>query len=105
MVINMTEKKWKEQAYALFFIERKSINDISNEINVSRQHISKYLKAYGSLYLREKERRKEENEEKRKKYKKKWRQKNYKINYDVDSDTLKREHFEAVAVLSYEKFY
>ena len=101
----MTEKKWREQAYVLFFIERKSINDISEENGVSRQHISKYLKTYGLSYFKEKERRKEENKEKRKEYKEKWRRKNYEINYDVDSDTLRREHFEAVTVLSYEKFY
>lgn len=103
MNMNMIKKEWKEQADVLFFTERKSITEISKELKVSRQHIAKHLQKC-KLYEKEKERRKAENRKKRKEYKKKWYHKKMSIDYAVDSDTLKREHFEAVNVLSYEKF-
>ena len=100
---NMIKKDWKEQAAVLFFTEKKSIIEIAKELKVSRQHIAKHLKKC-TLYEHEKARRKAENKEKRKEYKKKWYHKKMSIDYSVDADTLKREHFEAVNVLSYERF-
>ncbi|OUQ56344.1 hypothetical protein B5E58_10880 [Tyzzerella sp. An114] len=95
---------WREQAEALFFIDKKSIKEISVEIGVSRKSISKYLNSL-TTYNDERNYRKIINQKKRKEYKRNWDSENRANRYSViDKDTIKREHIMAVSILSREKY-
>lgn len=95
---------WKEQAAALFFDGKKNINQISDELHVSRQSVSGHLKTLPG-YEEEKEARKIANRARRREYK---REKNrqYREEYRsrVTAETMRREHDIAVMLLSHEKY-
>ncbi|MDD3415496.1 MAG: hypothetical protein PHY47_16050 [Lachnospiraceae bacterium] len=96
---------WKVRTKELFFESKLNINQISDEIGISRQSISGFLKTLPE-YQEEKESRKSDNQIKRKAYK---REKNreYREDYrsSVTADTMKREHDIAVMLLSHEKYH
>ena len=89
----------------LFFDEKKSINEIVEEIGVSRQSVSGYLKTVPG-YQQERVDRKALNAVKRKEYKKD-KNRQYREDYRsrVTSETIKREHDKAVMILSHEKYH
>ena len=93
---------WQEQAKALFFIEKKTIKEIHNEIGKSEKSIGTYLKTL-SKYAQEKERRKEENQKKRKAYKREWDRVNRRYCM-VNGESIKREHTIAAIILREEKY-
>lgn len=96
---------WKTTARKLFFDEKKSINEIVEEIGVSRQSVSGYLKTVPG-YQQERVDRKALNAVKRKEYKKD-KNRQYREDYRsrVTSETIKREHDIAVMILSHEKYH
>lgn len=96
---------WKTTARKLFFDEKKSINEIVEEIGVSRQSVSGYLKTVPG-YKQERVDRKVLNAVKRKEYKKD-KNRQYREDYRsrVTSETIKREHDIAVMILSHEKYH
>jgi len=96
---------WKTIARKLFFDEKKSINEIVEEIGVSRQSVSGYLKTVPG-YQQERVDRKALNAVKRKEYKKD-KNRQYREDYRsrVTSETIKREHDIAVMILSHEKYH
>ncbi len=95
---------WKQQAFELYYGKHMKISDISARTGVSRQHISKYLQGF-TLFKTEKEYRKKQNRIKRHEAKKQWdRQHRSRPDDEADKDCLRRQHEEAVRVLSYEKY-
>jgi len=96
---------WKTIARKLFFDEKKYINEIVEEIGVSRQSVSGYLKTVPG-YQQERVDRKALNAVKRKEYKKD-KNRQYREDYRsrVTSETIKREHDIAVMILSHEKYH
>ncbi len=95
---------WRDQAATLFFDEKKNINQISDEIHVSRQSVSSYLKTLPG-YEDEKEARKNANRVRRKEYKvEKNRQYREEYRSRVTAETMRREHDIAVMLLSHEKY-
>jgi transposase len=95
--------EWKNQAERLFFIYRKTIKEISKEINVSEKTISNYLKTFDS-YIEEKQNRKLVNKTKRKEYKKVWEKENRMMTNESDKIMLKNQHYTDVGILTFEKF-
>lgn len=96
---------WKTRAKALFLIEKLTINQISDVLEIHRNTVSKYLRSIPE-YEEEKEQRKFENHLKRAEYKRIWqKEKRNTISGRVDADTLKRDHEMAVAELSREKYH
>ena len=96
--------EWKGRAEALFFVEKKSIVDIENEIGVSRKSISAHLRPCPE-YEMERNRRKVANAANRTEHKRDWDRKNRPFSPGpVTQDTIRREHEMAVAILSREKY-
>ena len=97
-------KMWQERAKALFFVEKKSIKEISIMLFKSEKSIYDYLKKIPE-YKQEKEKRKKENKQKRKMYQKEWDRKNRSNRYScINGESLKREHDLAAIILSREKY-
>ena len=97
-------KSWKEQAKALFFIEKLKIGEISEITGISRKSVSKYIHSLKE-YQNEAERRSKDSVSKRKEYERRWDRKNRPNRYSVvDGDTIRREHDVAAAILSREKY-
>lgn len=97
-------ENWKEQAKALFFIEKLKIGEISEITGISRKSVSRYIHSL-SGYAEEAERRSKDSASKRKEYKRSWDRKNGPNRYSViDGDTIRREHDVAAAILSREKY-
>lgn len=95
---------WQEQAKALFFMEKKSIREISIMLLKSEKSIYRYLKKLPE-YKQEKEKRKKANSQKRKAYQKQWDRKNRVDRYaNISGESLKREHDLAAIILSREKY-
>ena len=95
---------WQEQAKALFFIEKKTIKEVSQDIYKSERSIRQYLKTLPQ-YKKEREKRKTENREKRKTYQRQWDGENRKNRYNrIDAESLRREHDLAAIILSKEKY-
>lgn len=91
---------WRLRTKALFFVDKKSIAEISRIIGVSRQSVSAYLKALAG-YEEERERRKKENAEKRAFYRKQWDRANRPERYSsITAETIRQEHETAVRILS-----
>ncbi|NDO47035.1 hypothetical protein [Clostridium sp. MD294] len=95
---------WQERAKALFFMEKKSIREISIMLLKSEKSIYRYLKKLPE-YKQEKEKRKKENRQKRKAYQKQWDRQNRVEGYtNINGESLKREHDLAAIILSREKY-
>ncbi len=95
---------WQEQAKALFFMEKKSIREISIMLLKSEKSIYRYLKKLPE-YKQEREKRKKANSQKRKAYQKQWDRKNRAERYtNISGESLKREHDLAAIILSREKY-
>ncbi len=95
---------WQEQAKALFFMEKKSIREISIMLLKSEKSIYRYLKKLPE-YKQEREKRKKANRQKRKAYQKQWDRKNRAERYtNISGESLKREHDLAAIILSREKY-
>jgi len=96
---------WKNQAETLFFIEKKQIKEISSLTNVSIRSISKHLNTLPH-YAKEVERRKATNQDRREYFRKnKRKNRASKSHLAITGESLRREHEQAVRVLSSEKFY
>lgn len=96
---------WKQESRRLYFIEQKSINEVSEAVQKSRKSVSGYLKTLHCFKM-EKERRKASNAKKRKDYQREWDRKNRNSNYmTITGDTLRREHELAIIELSRERYY
>ena len=93
---------WQEQAKALFFIEKKTIKEVSQDIYKSERSIRQYLKTLPQ-YKKEREKRKTENREKRKAYQRQWDRVNRRYCM-VNGESIKREHTIAAIILSKEKY-
>ena len=99
-----SDKMWQERAKALFFMEKKSIKEISKMIFKSEKTIQNYFKKLPE-YKQEKEKRKKENRQKRKAYQKQWDRQNKVERYtNINGESLKREHDLAAIILSREKY-
>lgn len=100
---NMTN--WKEQAKALFFIDKLKITEIAEKTGISRKSISKYIHSLPE-FEDEAAIRSKDSEVKRAEYKRNWDKKNRPNRYSViNADTLRREHDMAAAILSKEKYH
>lgn len=95
---------WQERAKALFFMEKKSIRQISIMLFKSEKSIYDYLKRLPE-YKQEKEKRKKANKQKRKEYQKQWDRENRADRYtSISGESLKREHDVAAMILSAERY-
>lgn len=83
----------------LYFVQGKTISDISKLINTSVSYISRVLKK-DSRYIQEKERRKEENFRKRREKQKELIYENRKSKIDVLYISMKSQHEQATKELS-----
>lgn len=101
------DNDWKEQAEALFFVDHLSIKEIAEIVKKNRRHVSEAIKASTTYnYQKEYAWRKEQSKEKRKEYQRDWDRKNRSPSMgEVTSETIRREHDLAAAVLSHEKYY
>ena len=100
------EEDWKERAEALFYLDKKSIREIAEEIGVSRKSISGHL-SVTSGYQEERNRRKAENAGKRKAYQREWDRVHRSTGCyggAVTAETMRREHDVAAVILSREKY-
>ncbi|MEY8322216.1 hypothetical protein AAK894_14280 [Lachnospiraceae bacterium 46-61] len=94
---------WQEQAKALFFMEKKSIQEISKIILKSKKSIYSYFKKLPE-YKQEKENRKISNGKKRKEYQRQWDRQNRSDRYtNINEESMKREHDIAAMILSRER--
>lgn len=94
---------WQEQAKALFFMEKKSIREISIMLLKSEKSIYRYLKKLPE-YKQEKEKRKKTNRQKRKAYQKQWDRQNRAERYtNISRESIRREHDVAAMILSAER--
>ncbi len=96
---------WKQRAFEMYYGKHMDIVDISKAVGISRQHVSKYLQEFTQFRV-EKEWRKKQNCIKRHENKKQWdreRRKRFTVPA-VDSESVRREHEEAVRVLSHDKY-
>ena len=97
-------KMWQERAKALFFMEKKSIKEISKLLLKSEKTIQNYFKKLPE-YKQEKEKRKKANRQNRKAYQKQWDRQNRVDRYtNISGESLKREHDIAAIILSREKY-
>ena len=97
------KEMWQERAKALFFMEQKSIKEISKMILKSEKSIRHYFKKIPE-YKEEKEKRKKANRQKRKEYQKQWDRENRADRYHcINGESLKREHDVAAMILSAER--
>ncbi len=96
---------WKQCVFEMYFGKHMEIVDISRAVGRSRQHVSRYLRQFTQFAV-EKEWRKKQNRIKRNESKKQWDREHRKrfTVPAVDSESLRREHDEAVRVLSHEKY-
>lgn len=99
-------KMWQERAKALFFMEKKSIKEISRLLLKSEKTIQNYLKKLPEYKQeKEKEKRKKANRQNRKAYQKQWDRQNRVDRYtNISGESLKREHDVAAIILSREKY-
>ena len=94
---------WQERVKALFFMEKKSIREISIMLLKSEKSIYSYLKKLPE-YKQEKEKRKKANSQKRKEYQKQWDRQNRTERYHcINGESMKREHDVAARILSRER--
>lgn len=98
---------WKGQAEALFYLQKKSIREISEATGVSRKSISGHLTRTPG-YEAERSRRKQEHAAGRKDYKREWDREHRSAaacyGGPVTAETIRREHDVAALVLSREKY-
>ena len=102
-------KGWKKGAYEMFFQRNMTINQIAEELKVSRQSISAYLKTVPD-FQKEKESRKLANGIKRKEYKRGKNQeyrarKSSSLTGGITAETIRREHDLAALELSRERYH
>lgn len=96
---------WRERAKALFLVEKLTIGQIADIVEVHRNTVSKYIHSLPE-YEEAVTERKFETYLKRMAYKRKWQKaRRNTVSTRVDADTLKREHEMAVAELSHEKYH
>lgn len=94
-------ENWNEKALNLYS-EGKKINEIAEELKLSRKTISKYINSLPCSALAQvKSQRKEISLKRRKKQKKAYRD----STSDVQKAQLKRQHEIDVLVLSRERFF
>ena len=94
---------WQERARALFFMEKKSIREISKMLFKSEKTIQNYFKKLPE-YKQEKEKRKKTNSQKRKAYQKQWDRQNRAERYtNISGESIRREHDVAAMILSAER--
>lgn len=102
---SVNDRKWKQQAVFLFFVEKKSVVEISDSLKISRKTIGNYLNSLPG-YQTERQRRKADNAVKRKEYQRIWDREQRSERYTrVDGDSLRREHELAVLLLSRDKYF
>ena len=94
---------WKLQAEVLFFGDGEQIVAISAVIGISVRSISAYLNSLPH-YADEVGRRKK-SKENRTTYYRTHKQKTRERVLSITSDTLKKEHIQAVKILSKERFF
>lgn len=96
---------WKSRAATLFFMDKLTVSQVADVVNVSRKSVGEHLKSLPD-YESEKEARKLQNALKRKEYKREWdRHHRNTISTKIDGDTLRRDHEQAVIELSREKYH
>ena len=96
-------KMWQERAKALFFVEKKSIKEISIMLLKSKKSIYDYLKKLPE-YQQEKEKRQKINRQNRKEYQKQWDRQNRADRYtSISGESIRREHDIAAMILSAER--
>ncbi len=96
IVISM--KEWQKAAEHLYFTEHKKIVEVAEIIGVTRQTVSRYLKSCPG-WVKEQEARKHESAVRRKRQKERWEL------FCRSEPNLKREHAQAVAELSAERYH
>lgn len=95
----MTE--WQINALRLYFNEKKKINEVAAAVGRTRQTVSTFLRSIPE-WSDEQQRRKEDSRTKRAKYKRLWDFHNR--SQSEISESVHREHIQAVAELSREKY-
>lgn len=95
----------REQIEFYFFDKRKTLRDIAKELSLSEKTVGSVLRLHPD-YEAERLRRKKENATKRKAYQREWdREHRVRNGNDViTKESMQREHFMAVAILSREKY-
>lgn len=96
--------EWKRQAKALFFIDRLDIKEIAFIVHRARETVSRFLNDCEG-YEAEMAMRKKQSAKNRKEYQRNWDRENRSSKTgDITGDSLKREHDQAVRILSRERF-
>ena len=95
-----SEENWRERAKALFLVEKLTIAQIADIVDVHRNTVTKYLHSLPEYEEAMMDRKFESH------LKRNWqRAKRNTISAKVDADTLKRDHDTAAAELSREKYH
>lgn len=95
----MTE--WQKNALRLYYEEKKKINEVAAAVGRTRQTVSVFLRSIPE-WNDEQQSRKEDSKKKRAKYKRLWDFHN-RSQSDI-SESVNRDHIQAVAELSREKY-
>lgn len=94
-------KDWQITAIRLYFAEKKKINEVAAAVGRTRQTISAFLKSLPE-WNEEQQLRRQASKAARVKYKRLWDFHN-RSQSDI-SDSVRRDHAQAVAELSKEKY-
>lgn len=95
---------WHNLAVELYYNDGLNIVEIAEEVDKSKQAISKFLsKQDPRRYAQEKEKRKMANQEKERERKREWKRRNGKNEY-AESMIIKKQHIIDVIVLSADRY-
>lgn len=94
-------KKWQTDALRLYFTEKKRINEVAAAVGRTRQTVSTFLRSIPE-WSEEESRRRAKSSKERAKYKRLWDFHNR--SQSEISESVRRDHIQAVAELSREKY-
>ncbi len=95
---------WKDEAYRLYFDEKRKINEISLILGKSRQSVSAFLNSK-DIEAEKKRRKKESRQRQKKSNRDNMKRVRKKSNAALESALIKRQHIVDVGVLSRERFF
>jgi len=98
----------KSQAERLFFVDKKTIKEISVSMGLSVKTVGKYLRSHPD-YIIEKARRQSSKRNHRKSYQRNWMEQKRTTGRlgcnEIEKAILKSQHHRDVATLSHERIY
>lgn len=98
-------QQWKEEARSLYFDYGLTISEVAMAVGKSRKCVSAFLNTWTEEMNKEKEERKDRSAEKRRNNNREQMRKRRQSNSYIDGVLLRRDHENAVRVLSAEKFF